>query len=175
MISPSNQARAVHIVSNHNLASLGRNIKKHGEQLKYLLLDLGDCLRQKLLKHSSEPEAGRIAIINPELLGLGKFEELTELLEVAEREGVFQLLEGRPGMRPKHGEPQPVEFNISRIFAPALQFSPRLRWRTALTCADLRSLIDPESRRATKSKLMRRVVSGKKDSAQPMLNLEREL
>lgn len=166
IISPKSQTRAVYIVSNHNLAALGRNIEEYGERLKYFLLDLGDCLRQKLLKHGSEPEAGRIAIMNPELLETDKFSDLAALLRVGVREGVFQTLEGRPGMRPKHGEPQPVEFNISRIYAPALQFSPRLRWKTSVACSELRGLLDPDARRTTKSKLMKKVAAGRRSPNQ---------
>ena len=61
-IAPSYQSQAVHTVSNHSLATLSRNVETYGEQLKYFLLDLGDCLRHKLLHHGSEPEAGRLAI-----------------------------------------------------------------------------------------------------------------
>jgi hypothetical protein len=55
VIDPKFQSEAVHAVSDHNLATLSRNVETHGEQLKYFLLDLGDCLRQKLLHHTSEP------------------------------------------------------------------------------------------------------------------------
>jgi hypothetical protein len=166
IISPESQTQSVHIVSNHNLAALSRNVEEHGERLKYLLLDLGDCLRHKLLRHRSEPEAGRISITNPEQLETDKFRETAELLRVGLREGVFQTLSGRPGMRPKHGEPQPVEFNISRIYAPALQFSPRFRWKTTVLCSELRGLIDPDSRQITKSKLMRKIAKMKGDDGQ---------
>jgi hypothetical protein len=158
-ISPDNQSRAVHTVSNHNLATLSRNVETYGEQLKYFLLDLGDCLRHKLLHHSSEPEAGRLAIKDPELLKTGNYTALDEFLNLGVREGVFQTVSGRPGMRPKHvDDPQPVEFNIARIFAPALQFSPRLRWTSPVSCAELLGLYDPERRRTTKGKLLKRLV-----------------
>jgi hypothetical protein len=161
-IDPENQTEAVYIVSDHNLSMLSRNIETYGESLKYFLLDLGDCLRQKLLKHSSEPEAGRIAIKDPESLYDSRYSVLSKLIHIGVKEGVFQMNEGRPGIRPKHVEdPQPVEVNIARIYAPTLQISPRLRWTTNVACGDLAGLLSPEKRRKTKSKLIDKLV-GKK-------------
>jgi hypothetical protein len=130
-ILPDRQSKAVHFVSEHNLTTLSRNVERHGEALKYFLLDLGDCLRLKLLKHSSEPEAGRVTLDDPELLDQPDFEPLRRLLNIGIREGALQTREGRPAFKPKHrSDPQPAEFNICRIYAPVLQISPRLRWRT---------------------------------------------
>jgi len=166
MLSPANQTRAVHIVANHNLSALDSNVETYGEELRYFLLDIGDCLRHKLLCHPSEPEGGRISISNPEQLKADKFRHLEELLRVGRREGVFQTITGRPGMRPKHGEPQPVEFNIARIYAPALQFSPRLRWKTSVICSELRGLLDSERRQTSKSRLMRKMARAPEDNEQ---------
>ncbi|MBC7820699.1 MAG: toll/interleukin-1 receptor domain-containing protein [Planctomycetaceae bacterium] len=141
------QSRAVHIVSGHNIAALSRSVEADGETLKYLLLDVGDGLRHKLLKHGSEPEAARLTLTDPERLNQTENFELKRILTVGIREGVFQSKDGMPAFRPKHdSDPQPVEFNICRLFAPALQISPRLRWRTPVTCNDLRRLIDPDTR-----------------------------
>ncbi len=146
-IDPEFQSQAVHIVSRHNLATLSRNVESHGEVLKYLLLDIGKGLRYKLLRHGSEPEAARLTLADPERLRLHEMEELNRILTVAIREGVFQSKDGLPAFRPKHSyDPQPVEFNICRLFAPVLQISPRLRWRTSITCANLRRLVEPNTR-----------------------------
>ncbi len=169
-LSPVYQSEAVHIVSEHNLSMLSRNVERVGETLKYFLLDLGDCLRQKLLKHSSEPEAGRVAIKDPEALAHRQHEVLNAIIHVGVKEGVFQTLDGRPGIRPKHVEdPQPVEFNIARIYAPTLQISPRLRWLALLTCADLSGLLATARRRKTKASIISRL-SGKKTSKRPKHN-----
>jgi hypothetical protein len=171
---PEHQSRAVHLVSEHNLAALSRNVERHGEQLKYLLLDLGDILRWKLLKHSSEPEAGRLALIDPDRLSATSTCKVGELITLGVREGVFQMPFGRPGMRPKHvGEPQPVEFNLSRIFCPVLEFSPRLRWKTNISYEDLAGLLDPNRRAATKSAMLRRVTPKSASDSQSRLGLER--
>ena len=144
VIPPDQQSRAVHIVSQHNLTTLGKNVEQYGEELKYFLLDLGDCLRHKLLKHTSEPEAARLTIADPEMLAEDSMAKLKRILVVGEREGVFQTKEGLPAFKPKHGsDPQPAEFNICRVYAPVLQISPRLRWRTRVTCAQLGDLLQP--------------------------------
>lgn len=161
-ILPKHQSEAVHTVSDHNLSMLSRSVECHGETLKYFLLDLGDCLRQKLLFHTSEPEAARIAIKDPESLLVAAFDDLNTMIHIGVREGVFQTVDGRPGIRPKHvDDPQPVEVNIARIFAPTLQISPRLRWATLFTCPELSGLLSRDERRKTKSKLIGRL-SGKK-------------
>lgn len=161
-ILPKHQSEAVHTVSDHNLSMLSRNVESHGETLKYFLLDLGDCLRQKLLYHTSEPEAARIAIKDPESLLSPTYADLNTIVHIGVKEGVFQTIEGRPGIRPKHvDDPQPVEVNIARIFAPTLQISPRLRWGTLFTCSELLGLLSRTDRRKTKSKLIGRL-TGKK-------------
>lgn len=158
-IHPTLQSEAVHTVSTHNLAMLSRNVETYGEQLKYFLLDLGDCLRQKLLHHSSEPEAARIAIRDPDLLRSEPYRILRRVIDIGIKEGVFQQKEGRPGMRPKHVEdPQPVEINIARLFAPALEISPRLRWKSYVRCTELLGLLDEGRRTASKREIIRRFV-----------------
>jgi hypothetical protein len=171
IIPPENQTRAVHFVSTHNVTTLSRNVEAQGETLKYFLFDLGDCLRQKLLKHSSEPEAARLTITDPEALEGAEFEGLRRLLTVGTREGVFQTKEGRPAFKPRHSsDPQPSEFNISRIFAPVLQISPRLRWRTSVSADDLRRLLDPGSRAKAKKALMKNLEgTGVRQHKQPGL------
>lgn len=161
VLAPEVQSRAVHIVSQHNLTTLSRNVERYGEELKYFLLDLGDCLRHKLMKHTSEPEAARITIEDPELLQERAMKKVRTLLSVGEKEGVFQTKEGLPAFKPKHGsDPQPAEFNICRVYAPVLQISPRQRWRTNVRCSDLQGLLESgrrgEAMRALKRKIVRR-------------------
>ncbi len=90
VLPPDRQSKAVHVVSQHNLTTLSRNVERYGEELKYFLLDLGDCLRHKLLKHTSEPEAARLTIKDPEMLEDNSMAALKHILAVGEREGVFQ-------------------------------------------------------------------------------------
>ncbi|MDQ2949848.1 MAG: toll/interleukin-1 receptor domain-containing protein [Acidobacteriota bacterium] len=156
VIPAENQTKAAHFVSTHNVTTLSRNIETDGETLKYFLFDLGDCLRQKLLKHGSEPEAGRLTIIDPELLDESAFATLKRMLIVGTREGVFQTKEGRPAFKPRHSsDPQPSEFNICRMYAPVLQISPRLRWRTVVSCSELQQLLQPRYRAKAKKALMK--------------------
>ena len=146
-LSPDRQSKAVHIVSQHNLTTLSRNVEQYGEELKYFLLDLGDCLRHKLLKHTSEPEAARLTLKDPEMLENATMKKLKRILAVGEQEGVFQTKEGLPAFKPKHGsDPQPAEFNICRVYTPVLQISPRLRWRTNMKCQHLQRLLEPNMR-----------------------------
>ena len=157
-IDPQHQTEAVYMVSSHNLATLSRNVEEHGERLKYFLLDLGDCLRQKLLNHSSEPEAARLALRDPESLSEPEYQLLNTIIDIGIKEGVFQRVEGRPGWRPRHiQDPQPEDVNVARIYAPALEISPRMRWRTEVRCLELLGLLD--DRKATKARLIKRFVT----------------
>jgi hypothetical protein len=159
-LPPEKQTQAVHFVSEHNLTTLSRNVERVGEALKYFLLDLGDILRYKLLKNSSEPEAARIAIEDPEMLDQDDMKSLKRLLDVGVREGVFQTKEGRPAFKPKHSsDPQSSEFNVCRVYAPVLQISPRLRWRTRLNCKLLLGLTIPGSRRGALRQLKAKLAS----------------
>ena len=167
-LSPEQQSKAVHVVSQHNLTTLGRNVERHGEELKYFVLDLGDCLRHKLLKHTSEPEAARLTLEDPEMLEADAMEKLKRILAVGEREGVFQTKEGLPAFKPKHGsDPQPAEFNICRVYAPVLQISPRLRWRTNIKCWHLQGLLQP-GMRAQATRALKNAVA-KNEAAQDSL------
>jgi hypothetical protein len=171
LLSATNQSRAVHFVSQHNLTTLSRNVERHGEELKYFLLDLGDCLRYKLLKHTSEPEAARLTIEDPERLAEAAFESLRRLLTIGAREGVFQTKEGLPAFKPKHSsDPQPAEFNISRIYAPVLEISPRLRWRTSITCRALLNLLLPGNRARAMQQLKAIIVKAKSEGQQALLH-----
>jgi hypothetical protein len=167
ILPPENQSMAVHLVSQHNLTTLSRNVEKDGEALKYFLLDLGDCLRQKLLKHTSEPEAARLTIEDPELLDQPEMLPLKRLLMVGTREGVFQTKEGMPAFKPRHSsDPQPSEFNICRIYAPVLEVSPRLRWRTEVKCKSLVGLASSEQRAKAKQKLIAEIITPKRENMQ---------
>ena len=171
-LSPESQSRAVHVISEHTLTTLSKNVETHGDSLKHLLLDLGSFLRHKLLTHSSEPEAGRLTIENPEVLTDDGYSTLLNILDLGVREGVFQTREGRPAFRPKHrSDPEPVEFNISRILAPVLELSPRLRWRTTVRAEVLRDLVIPTHRSAAMKELYRSIgrTNSRHDSDQTAL------
>ena len=171
-IEPKYQSEAIYSVSDHNLATISRNIEKHGERLKYLLLDLGDCLRQKLLWHSSEPESASIAVVDPHVLRTEKYQGVQEMLNLGVKEGVFLPVDGRSGVRPKHVEdPQPVEVNIARIFAPALEISPRFRWKTRLRCDDLLGLLDENMRRSARAAIIDGLLGRRRGRKRDMGNL----
>ena len=81
------------------------------------------------------------------------------MIDIGVKEGVFQLREGRPGMRPKHVEdPQPVEINITRIFAPVLEISARFRWKSYVGCTELLGLLEEGMRTASKREIIRRLL-----------------
>ena len=93
---------------------------------------------------------------------LPNYERLKLFIDLGVKEGVFQLVDGRPGVRPRHtDDPQPVEINIARVYAPTLGISPRLRWRTEVSCSELQGLLIDDLRRRAKSVLIDRFVPGR--------------
>lgn len=167
VLPPDKQTKAVHLVSQHNLTTLSRSVERDGETLKYFLMDIGHCLRHKLLEHTSEPEAARLTIEDPESLKEEQMAPLKHLLAVGVREGVFQTKEGLPAIKPKHSsDPQPSEFNICRIYAPVLEISPRLRWRTNVMCSSLLGLLLPGQRSHTIQQLKTMMVKPKRENQQ---------
>jgi hypothetical protein len=169
------QSKAVHLVSQHNLTTLSRSVERHGETLKYFLLDLGSCLKHKLLKHTSEPEAARLTIDDPEILENKEMDILKRLLSIGEREGVFQTKEGLPAFKPKHtSDPQPSEFNICRIYTPVLEISPRLRWRTNVKCSSLLGLLLPGKRSESIKRLKKLMVKPMMENYQRAIDFPEE-
>jgi len=166
----ANQSRALQLVSQHYLTTLSRSVECYGETLKYFILDIGRCLKYKLLNHTSEPEAARLTIEDPERLETSEMDKLKTLLSIGIREGVFQTKEGFPAFKPKHTfDPQPSEFNICRIFAPVLEISPRLRWRTNVKCKYLLELLLPNKRAEALERLNNIVVKSTRESNQEKL------
>lgn len=173
IFSSENQSKSVHLVSQHNLTTLSRNVETYGEALKYFLLDIGDCLRHKLLQHTSEPEAARLTISDPVYLDNKEMEPLKRLLFLGIREGIFQTKEGLPAFKPKHrSDPQPIEFNICRIYAPVLEISPRLRWRTKIQCSNLLGLAIPEKRGKTLQQLKNDIVRSTSSEVQQLPHMD---
>jgi hypothetical protein len=162
-ISVENQTAAAYTVSRDFLDYIHDNISQHGRKIHYLVLDLGDIFKKKLFHHSSEPEAGRIGIEDPEHLS----EEIIVILDSAEEHSIIQRRSGVGGMRPRSiSDRQPREYTLNRIFAPTLGISPRYRWRTSFTVQNLTNLIDEEKRESAKEDLMESVSMGGTDEAQ---------
>jgi hypothetical protein len=96
---------------------------------------------------------------------------LKRILALGTREGVFQTKEGLPAFKPKHrSDPHPSEFNICRIYAPVLEISPRLRWRTAVKCGALLGLLLPGKRAQAMHKLKTMLVKPKTEANQTTLD-----
>lgn len=164
-ISVENQTDAAYLLSEFYLDFIGGNVEMYGPQLRRLVIDLGDIFREKLENHSSEPEAARITITNPERLD--RSEEVEKLLNKAEEHSVLRKESGRGGMRPKNkSEQQPVTYTLNRVFTPALEISPNYRWRTKFKVEDIEELMSQENRNEAKDRIRSRVSDESYDSQQ---------
>jgi len=170
-ISVQDQTKAAHTVSDYFLEYIHDNISKYGPRIQRLVLDLGDIFEEKLRNHTSEPEAARVSIIDPENL---PSEKIDDILDSAEEHSVIQRKSGRGGMRPRSKtERQLMEYTLNRIYAPSLRISPRYRWRTKFEIQDLEELVDSEKRPKKKEELINSVKIGVRDEKQkPMTDFE---
>lgn len=158
-IKAEHQNAAAYTLSAYHLANIRKNIANYGPQIQQLTIDLGDIFRQKLLHHLSEPEGARIAISDPHTLNDVTMKDVRAVLDVSVMHSVFQVRRGVGGIRPKHvTDVQPKEYLINRIYAPELKFSPRPRWRTEFETRDVNGLLDPNTRKEIKTKLIKKVV-----------------
>ena len=125
------------------MTTLSRNVETYGETLKYFLLDLGDCIRYRLLKHTSEPEAARLTVTNPESLQQQNMVQLKTLLDVGLREGVFGHKRRTPRIQAQtQSRILNQQSSIYVVFLrPCFKSVPRLRWRSSVNCKMLLDLI----------------------------------
>lgn len=151
-VSIESQTQAVYELSAYYLDLAGR--RADGNAVYQLMVDLGAILREKLLKHSSEPEAARIQILGLPLSSDAK--QLVLVLSACERYSVL-ISPGSRAMRPRNAMHVQDEYNPLRLLAPTLGISPRLRWRSVFTIDELAGLVNPRRRSQTRQKLLRKV------------------
>jgi hypothetical protein len=163
------QTEAAHTHSAVRLSMITGDIADLGPAIYQFILDLADIFREKLLRHTSEPEAARLTVRDPHALDTARYAYLREVLTVCEKETVLQARAGVGGMRPRSPAlTQPVDLVPNRVYAPSLRCSPRARWSTGLWCAQLQGLLDPMQRDRVKALLIHGVAAS--DPAdQPLL------
>lgn len=167
-IEIKHQTQAAYGLSEYYLWRINKNIEYLGPTLHNFTVDIGDIFRQKLLKHLSEPEAARLTICNPQKLSEirvtikdekgSKEYTLKKILDVAVLHSIFQEYGKRGGRRGKQvSVGQPHDYVLNRIFAPALQISPRPRWSINFYPEDIRNLLTVKKRTKTKGQLIKKV------------------
>jgi hypothetical protein len=166
-IPPYLQKEATYSVSQRLFSTIDGNVPRVGSLLSRLLSDLGAILRNRLLHHPSEPEANRLMIVDYSNLSDANNELLAQMIEEATVWSVLHVESPGESFRPKNSaRPPNAEFIINRIYCPALDISPRARWRVKLRISDLLGLIDPSTRDTTYRKLMRNI-GARKTTHQP--------
>jgi hypothetical protein len=166
-IPESLQTAAAYNVSKRLFGTIDGNVTNVGIILTELLSNLGSILRNRLLKHNSEPEANRLEVIDYNELSNGKYPLLEQVIDQAIVWSVFHEYIPGQGIRPKNSaRPPGAQLIINRIYCPALGISPRARWRVRIHLRDLRNLLDPLHRTEAYSRLMRTLGSETPDDPQ---------
>lgn len=148
------QNRAVYTVSARLFHTIDGNVPKVGAALARLVGDLGAILRARLLNHSSEPEANRLALTGLDQDTRLEFSEAINVIENGITWSVLHLEEDGSAFRPKDSWRAPAEeLIINRIYCPQLGISPRARWRVRIKLPDIAGLLNNNARERTYKRL----------------------
>ena len=151
------QNDAVYDVSKASLDWIPRNIQNTGPTISRFVLDIADITREKLLKHTSEPEAARIVLKDAANLDTDACRLLAEILYDSVKWSVLHAVSQGTAYVPKHKtEVKTTEYYLNRILCPILRLSPRPRWRTTFTTDQLAKLLDEATRRKTRNLLIQK-------------------
>ena len=167
-ISVENQTLGVSNLSEYYLERIRQNVDGCGPELYQFMIDIGDILEEKLLNHTSEPEAAKINIENP-----NKITEESLLGQVLYKAEEHSVLLKKSSREPKNREqPMPDTYHINRIFTPVLDISPNYRWHTTFHPDDLKNLLDESNRIETRDRLIVQLAKGDQDTHQQKLDTD---
>lgn len=169
------QNRAVYAASKAYLDSIPRNIEKTGPVIQRLVLDIGEILRERLLSHTGEPVAGVLVLKDLSALEKVAFAQLAAVLDDGVRWSVFHTSGQAKAYVPRHrGTPPSSDYFLNRVLSPVLRISQRRRWRTEFVADELRSLIAPKTREATRKALIEKHRGGAVDDTWQFGNADLE-
>lgn len=144
-ISVQLQSKAALRVSKNELTvTIPQTINNlYASKLAYFICDIGQILRAKLY-YSTQPEANRIEIIDPERFESEDYKIPRELIESGQDLPLFLT---ETSFKPRDVKnPFPKTFSLNGIFAPLLTIPPQGRWRTELKAEELKGLCLSEHR-----------------------------
>lgn len=149
------QNEAVYKTSEAAFDWISKNIADTGPMVSRLIGDLAAIVRHKLLNHTSEPEASRIALKDPASLEDDAFELVCTILDDAVRWSVLHTPQATRAYLPKHREDvRPSDYLFNRLLHPALRISLNARWATRFSATDLLRLCDAGSRNRKRRELL---------------------
>lgn len=151
------QNEAVYKTSQAAFDWISRNIADTGPMISRFVMDLGDIFRDKLLGHTSEPEAARLVLTDPAVLDQPEYKLLEDVLHDAVRWSVLQTPGQAKAYLPKHNtDIRPTNYYPNRILAPILRISPNYRWQTLFAADELFRLLREPSRSRTRKSLIQK-------------------
>jgi len=149
------QCEAVYKSSQAAFDWIAKNISDTGPAVSRLIEDLGTVIREKLLLHSSEPEAARITLRDPAALEEDRYANVRGIIDDAVRWSVLQTPQATRAYLPKHrDDDRPNDYLLNRLLHPALRISLNARWPTRVSVADLARLVDADTRTRRRKELI---------------------
>jgi hypothetical protein len=139
------QANAAKNVARSELnITIPQNVNnRYSSQLAYLINDLGQVLRARLY-YSTQPQANRFEIVDPEKLDLQEYDLPRNIIESGYDLPVFLT---ETSFKPRDVKyPFPKTFTLNRIFSPLLRVPTEGRWRTEIKSDELKGLCLSEHR-----------------------------
>lgn len=126
----------------------------YASKLAYFISDIGQILRAKLY-YSSQPQANRIEIVNPEKFDLEDYAIPRELIESGQD---LPVLISESSFKPRDIKyPFPKTFSLNGIFAPLFNIPPEGRWRTEIKADELKALCLSEQRNEILDKIVTQI------------------
>jgi hypothetical protein len=144
-INPLIQNHSVYYVSERLFNQIDGNVPEVGPILKVLLTKLGQLIRLKMLKHTTETECNRVSLINYDEHTF-RYKLLPKVIKKANTWSVFDFNSSDEAMKTKNEfSPKTDEIIINRIYCPYLEISARSRWTIPINADDLDGLMGDKS------------------------------
>jgi hypothetical protein len=149
-INPKIQSHSVYYVSEKLFNQIDSNVPEVGPILKRFLTDLGSVIRTKLLKHTSETECNKVAVLNYDEYGY-RFKLLSKVIKKANTWSVINYIKADESMETKNETTQKTdEIIINRIYCPHLSIPASGRWTVRIRAEDLEGLLGDKSSKSFK-------------------------
>jgi hypothetical protein len=140
-INPKIQSHSVYYVSEKLFNQIDGNVPEVGPRLKKFLTLVGEIIRTRMLKHTSETECNRIAIINYDEHAF-RYKQLPKLINKASTWSVIDFNLAHESMGAKNiSTPKSNEIIINRIYCPHLSIPTASRWAIRVNGDDLEGLL----------------------------------
>ncbi len=158
------QSHSVYYVSKKLFNQIDGNVPEVGPILKRFLTDLSTIVRTKMLKHPSETECNKIAMLNYNEYRY-RYKMLPKVIQKANTWSVLDYHTADETAETKNDTTAKTdEIIINRIYCPHLAMPPRSRWPVRISVDDLEGMLSDKPAKAFK-KIINQMLPSDKNSS----------